>query len=320
MLKLNNYAWLLAISAALVGGSTLLGSGFAANLCIWLAISTLLAASFRFVQLIGELNFALAGFVGVGAYASGICSTLLSLPFWMGIVAAAAAAGLLGLIGAFVTLRAKGPYFMLISFAFTEALRMIYTQIPAIGGNSGMIGIFPPDYLATYYPAFVVSIVILLLWALYAIEQSDFGKVLVAIRNSDAVVQAVGINVHWAKVVCVGISSMAAGICGVLQANTNNVISPGDFSFLLAVYTLAAVKVGGESHILGAVLGAVVLTLLSQVALSFGPYEHIFYGAAIVLAVLILPNGLIGVVGQIRKAFDKQNTQVSRIKRTNHGH
>jgi branched-chain amino acid transport system permease protein len=92
---------------------------------------------------------------------------------------------------------------------------------------------------------------------------------------------------------------MMAGIAGGLLAHTNNVISPGDFSFLLAVYTLAFVKVGGESHISGAIVGATVLTLLAQVALSFGPYEHIFYGAAIVLAVVLLPNGLIGVFGRL---------------------
>lgn len=320
MPKSNNHSWMLLVSAALIAGSFTLGGGFVANLCIWVAISALLAASFRFVQLIGELNFALAGFVGVGAYASGICSTLLGMPFWVGLVAAAAAAAVLGLVGAFVTLRAKGPYFMLISFAFTEAVRMIYTQIQEIGGNSGMVGIFPPDFLANHYPAFVVAIVILLLWALYAIERSDFGKVLVAIRNNDAIVQAVGINVHWAKVACVGISSMVAGICGVLQANTNNVISPADFSFLLAVYTLAAVKVGGESHILGAVLGAIVLTLLSQVALSFGPYEHIFYGAAIVLAVLLLPRGLIGIVERIRNALSKKDAALHQPKRSSYGH
>lgn len=290
----------IVLSVAALAGSLKLGGGFAASLVIWLALNILLAASFRFVQLIGELNFAIAGFVGIGAYAAGICTTMLGAPFALALGAAAVVAGVFGLITAYITLRAKGPYFMLISFAFTEVVRLIYTQIPQIGGNSGMVGIFPPGWVSSFYPTLVIAVVIVLLVVLYRIEQSDFGRVLVAIRNNDAIVSAVGIDVHMTKVVCVGISSMVAGIIGGLLAHANNVISPGDFSFLLAVYTLAFIKVGGESHISGAIVGATVLTLLAQVALSFGPFEHIFYGAAIVLAVVLMPNGLIGLFDRLR--------------------
>lgn len=289
----------IAVSAVALAGSLKLGGGFAASLTIWLALNILLAASFRFVQLIGELNFAIAGFVGIGAYAAGLCTTVLQWPFAVALAVAAAVAGVFGLMTAYITLRAKGPYFMLISFAFTEVVRLIYTQIPQIGGNSGMVGIFPPAWMSNFYPTLVIAVVIALLVVLYRIEQSDFGRVLVAIRNNDAIVSAVGINVHLTKVVCVGISSVMAGIIGGLLAHANNVISPGDFSFLLAVYTLAFIKVGGESHITGAIVGATVLTLLAQVALSFGPYEHIFYGAAIVLAVVLMPQGLIGVFARL---------------------
>lgn len=285
----------VAIGLVLLAGSLLTGGGLAASLVLWLAINVLITASFRFVTLIGELNFAVAGFVGLGAYLAGVSSVLLELPFLLTLVISAIGAGLISLVFGYVTLRAKGPYFMLISFAFTEVIRMIYTKTETIGGSSGMVGIFAPQYLDNYYPAFVVAVVLGLLWVLWSLEKSDFGKVLVAIRNNDALIETVGINVHLIKVLCLGVSSFVAGIAGALLAYTNNVISPGDFGFLLAVYALAYLKVGGESHILGAVVGAVVLTLLGQFALSFGPYEHIFYGAAIVISVLLLPDGLIGV-------------------------
>ena len=70
---------------------------------------------------------------------------------------------LLSVLFGYVTLRTKGPYFMLISFAFTEVLRLIYTQSEAIGGNSGLIGIYPPRWLDPYYSAIVVAIVAALL-------------------------------------------------------------------------------------------------------------------------------------------------------------
>ncbi len=292
---------ILIISIALLVGSLFTGGGLAASLVIWLAINVLITASFRFVTLIGELNFAVAGFVGLGAYAAGASTVLFELPFLITLIVGAVAAGLVSLVFGYITLRAKGPYFMLISFAFTEVIRMFYTKTEAIGGSSGMIGIFVPLYLENYYPAFVVAVVLGLLWVLYLLEKSDFGKVLVAIRNNDAIVETVGINVHLTKVLCLGAASFVAGIAGALLAYGNNVISPGDFSFLLALYALAYLKVGGESHILGAVVGAVVLTLLAQFALSFGPYEHIFYGAAIVISVLMLPGGLIGLARYFNK-------------------
>jgi len=284
---------LAALLALTIGAST--GSSFAASVLMWIAINILMAASFRFVQLIGELNFAIAGFVGIGAYVSGLVNVKLGWSFFLALVLSAGAAGVISFIFGYITLKAKGPYFLLISFAFTEALRMIYTKIDYIGGNSGMIGLFPPAFLTDYYAMFVVAVVIAGLVILHQLEKSDFGKVLIAIRNNDAIVQTVGINVHITKVWCVVISSLIAGLCGALMAHANNVISPGDFSFLLAVYVLAYIKVGGESHIAGAVVGATVLTLLAQVALGFGPFEHIFYGAAIVISVLLMPNGLIGL-------------------------
>lgn len=288
-------ALLIAAGVCAAIGSYFSGSDFASSLIIWVAINVLMTASFRFVLLIGELNFAMAGFVGIGAYAAGIGTTMYHLPFALALLLGATASGLISLVFGFVTLRTKGAYFLLISFAFTEVVRLIYTQMDSIGGNSGMVGIFPPAYLARFYPTIVVLVVFFFLFILYRLERSDFGKILVAIRNNDELVQTVGINVHLTKVWCLGIASFVTGICGALLAHANNVISPGDFSFLLAAYILAYLKVGGESHILGSVLGAIVLTLLAQYALGFGAYEHIFYGAAIVIGVLLLPEGLFGL-------------------------
>jgi len=284
----------LAAGAALVVASAFVRSDFVAMLFVWVAVNVLLTASFRFVTLIGELNFAIAGFVGLGAYAAGCATTMLDAPFVVSLAAGAAAAGLVSLAFGWVTLRSKGPYFLLISFAFTEVLRLVYTQTSAIGGNSGLVGIFPPAWLTGYYPATVLALVLAGLWVLHRLENSDFGRILVAIRNNDLIVQSVGLDVHRTKVLCLAVSSAFAGLGGALLAHANNVISPGDFGFLLAVFTLAYLKVGGEGHFAGSIVGAALLTLLAQYALGFGAFEHVFYGGAIVLVVLLMPEGIVG--------------------------
>ncbi|MGF7160358.1 branched-chain amino acid transport system permease protein [Rhodoligotrophos appendicifer] len=289
----------LALAAAAVATMAVLlttNDGYTAKLIGWIAISALLAASLRFVLLIGELNFAIAGFFGIGAYTSGMATAVYEVSFPLALLIGAVAAGLASFLFGFVTLRVKGPYFLLIGFAFTEVLRLIYTQTDYIGGSSGLIGIFPPIDLEPIFPAVVVALVILVLIALYLVERSDLGKVFGGIRNNDAVVRTTGVNVHMTKVLCVVIASVAAGLGGGLQAHSNNVISPGDFSFVLSTFALAFVKVGGEEHIMGAVLGAIIMTLIAQYALGLEAMEHIVFGAAIVAVTLLLPHGLFGVL------------------------
>lgn len=170
-----------------------------------------------------------------------------------------------------------------------------------LGGNSGMIGIFPPVELDPWMPTFVMATAGALIFALHVMEQSDFGKVLTAIRDNENVARTVGLNVLLAKIACFAIASFAAGIAGSLHAVVNNVISPGDFSFLLAAFALAYVKVGGEDSIVGPLVGSVLLVILGSYAIGLGGHEHVFYGAAIVLAVLLMPKGITGLAVAARE-------------------
>jgi branched-chain amino acid transport system permease protein len=260
------------------------------------AIAALNASSLRFVLLMGELNFATAAVFGIGAYTAGVCTTLWDLPFVVALLLSGAVACTIGAVFGFITLRAKRPYFLLIGFAFSEVMRIVYTRSDWLGGNSGMVGIFPPAAFGASFPAFVVFVVGVLLLALYAIETSQFGKLLIAVRDNENVVRSVGIRVHLVKIACFCMSCFVTGIAGSLHAFANNVISPPDFGFLLSTLALAYLKVGGEHHPLGPVAGAVLLVLLGSVTLGFGASEHIFYGAAIVLAMLLLPGCIMGLV------------------------
>jgi branched-chain amino acid transport system permease protein len=294
MAKLHLPWWIVGAVIALAVAFLAKG-GYAISLVNLVAIAALTAGAMRFVMLIGELSFATSAFVGIGAYGAGVATTLFKWPFAAALVLGPLVVIVTSILFGLVTLRIKGPYFMLIGFAFAEAVRIAFTKTAVIGGVSGMTGIFPPRALDPWFPMLVVGIVIVFLFALYAVEKSDFGKVLVAIKDNENIARAVGINVLACKVTCFAISSFCAGVAGSLHAFVNNVISPGDFSFLLASFALAYVKVGGESSIFGAILGAVLLTLLGSYALGLGGGEHLFYGAAIILAVLFMPSGIVGL-------------------------
>ena len=293
---------LLALVAALLL-SLVLGTGYAGSLVGWIAIAAVMASSLRFVMLIGELNFAVAAFFGLGAYTAGVTTTMWELPFVLSLLAGGLVALVASAMFGYVTLRVKGPYFLLIGFSFTEALRILYTRSDWLGGNSGMVGIFPPQLLADHFTSFVVGVSGLLILALLVVERSHLGRVFTAIRDNDNVVRSVGIRVHLMKVLCFCIASFVTGVAGSLHAFANNVISPLDFSFLLSTFALAYLKVGGEQHAAGPVAGAILLVLLGSLAQGFGGSEHIFYGAAIVIGVLFMPQGVTGLAARLRKRW-----------------
>jgi branched-chain amino acid transport system permease protein len=272
------------------------GQGYASTLVTWMAIAALAASSLRFVLLIGELNFAVAGFYGIGAYAASLAATRWGWPFALSLLLAAGVAAVFSAVFGFITLRTQGPYFLLIGFAFTEVMRIVYTRSSLLGGNSGMVGIFPPEPLQGWFHVFAVAVAAVGVLVLYALERSHLGRVFTAIRDNENVVRSVGIHAHAMKMLCFCIACAAAGLAGALHAFANNVISPGDFGFLLSAFVLAYLKVGGEDHAAGPVVGAVLMVLLGSFAQSFGGSEHIFYGAGIVLAVLFMPRGLVGWV------------------------
>ena len=174
----------------------------------------------------------------------------------------------------------------------------------AIGGNDGIVGIFPPRELAPWYPAIVVGISLASIFALWAAERSIFGKIFAAIRSNDRMAHAVGINVQGIKVLCLVLASLAAGLGGGLHAHLNGVIGPNDFTFVVGVYGVAYVKLGGEGHVLGAVLGAAFLTFIGQYALGFNNLELILFGGSIVLTMLVVPQGLWGVFQAITRRLD----------------
>ena len=287
--------WLLAFCVPALALSVFVTDPYRLSLLNLIAISAVIAASLRFVMLIGELNMAVAASMGLGAYGAGAATTMFQLPFLSSLMIGALVATIICTVFGAITLRAKGPYFMLMGFAFSEFMRILYTRSDWLGGNSGLVGIFPPKYMTAWMPTFVVVVAIILLALLFWLENLDFGRVLVGIRDNEDVVRTVGIDVTLYKILCVSIASFCAGAAGALHAFVNNVISPADFGFLVGVFALSYVKIGGESTIAGPILGSILLVLLGSYALGLGTGEHLFYGAVIVFSMLLLPGGILGL-------------------------
>ena len=284
-----------ALAAAAVLAFALLGDDeYTQHLLMWTALNAVLAVGLRFMLLVGETNIGTGAFYGMGAYIGAICTTKWGVPFPLTLLAGGVLAIVVSTGFGLVTLRTKGPYFMLISFAFTEVVRLIYTRVEWLGGNSGIIGIFPPQALDPWMSVLTVLLCGGLILMMYLCERANLGKVFRAIQNNDAVVETVGIDVVQIKLVCLVIASFSVGVAGSLHAHIYNVISPGDFSYLVPVFALAYIKIGGDANVMGAVIGAALLTVLAQMLQGMGSLEHVLFGGAIVASMLVLPDGLLG--------------------------
>ncbi len=292
----NRFGWLAtaAITAALLVYTLVGEDEYTQHLLMWSALNAVLAVGLRFMLLVGETNIATGAFYGMGAYAAAVISTKWGLPFPLALLAGGVLALGVGALFGVITLRTKGPYFMLISFAFTEVVRLIYTRVEWLGGNSGLIGIFPPQVLDPWMPALTVLLCGGLILVMYLCEKSNLGRIFKAIENNDAIVETVGIDVMHIKLLCLVIAAFALGVAGATHAFVYNVISPGDFSYLVPVFALAYVKIGGDSHVAGSILGAVLLTVLGQALQGAGALQHILFGGAIIASMLVLPGGLWG--------------------------
>ena len=292
----NRFGWVAtaAITAALLVYTLVGEDEYTQHLLMWSALNAVLAVGLRFMLLVGETNIATGAFYGMGAYAAAVISTKWNLPFPLALLAGGMLALGVGALFGVITLRTKGPYFMLISFAFTEVVRLIYTRVEWLGGNSGMIGIFPPQVLDPWMPALTVLLCGALILIMYLCEKSNLGRIFKAIENNDAIVETVGIDVMHIKLLCLVIAAFALGVAGATHAFVYNVISPGDFSYLVPVFALAYVKIGGDSHVAGSILGAVLLTVLGQALQGSGALQHILFGGAIIASMLVLPGGLWG--------------------------
>jgi len=281
------------VAAAGLGIALFGGQPYLTQVTGWMALSMALAMSLRFMLLVGEVNLAVGAFFGIGAYGGAILFLKAGLPTAAAILGGGLLAALLSVPFGFLTLRLTGHYFMLISFALTEILRLIYTQSAWLGGNSGLVGIAPG---MRDFPLAILAISAATLALLILLERSHLGRLFAAIAQNQAQVEAVGVSVANVKLLCLAVSSFTAAIAGGTFAFANTVIAPGDFGFLLSVFALAYVKVGGQAHPVGTVIGTLLLSILAQLMLGFGAQDTLLYGAAIVATMLFMPQGVAGAL------------------------
>jgi branched-chain amino acid transport system permease protein len=266
------------------------------------------------VGYVGELSLGHAAYLGLGAYAAALLSTRFDLPPALSLLAGAAAGGIGGAIIGALTLRLKGPYFVIITLSFAEVLRLVANNwIAVTNGPMGISGIKPPDLALgpfltlpvrsqTGFFYLVLALAAIALIVMYRFVHSNMGRAAVAIRENRNVAQSVGIDPFFYALVAFVLGALFAGIAGAFYAHYFTFVGPEVFSFSFMMSMLIMVLVGGKGTLIGPVIGAVLVTLADEYLREAQQLRLTIFGLLVIAVVLFLPDGLVGLPARLRRA------------------
>ena len=252
----------------------------------------------------GLLSMAQAAFWGVGAYTSAILTTRLGMPVWIGMFAAFFVAAFFGVVLGIPTLKLSGHYLAMATIGFGIILQLILINaIWLTGGSDGITKIPSPSIgsleLKDPNAFFYVAAVSLLLftWAAIRLKGSRVGRAFMAIRENEMAAETTGVDSTYYKIMAFALSAGYAGFGGWLFAHSgSHYISPDTFSFEQSVMLLAMAVLGGNGSAIGAIVGAVLLTLLPEVLRFLKDSYMMVYAAGIVVVMIFMPGGIAGLV------------------------
>lgn len=269
----------------------------------------------------GQISIGHAGFLAIGAYSSAILTSKCSFPFLLALPVAGAITTFAGLLVGIPSLRLKGLYLAITTFAFGFIVEHVANTWDSLtNGSQGMV-VPPVEIFGVTFDTdrglFFIVFPITAFAIIFArnLIRSKPGRAWIAIRDQDIAAQTIGINLLWYKLSSFAVSSFYAGIAGALFAHYLMYISPGHFELLVSVQYLAMIIVGGLGSILGSIFGAVFMILLPEflkflpdllrdsypvIVESFADINLILNGLIIILFILKEPKGLYGIWTDIK--------------------
>lgn len=253
-------------------------------------INVILAVSLNLINgFTGQFSLGHAGFMAVGAYASGLLTIYLDWPFPIVLVIAGLISALIGLLIGLPTLRLRGDYLAIATLGFGEIVRVVLLNLKITGGPRGLGGIAPKT---TFFSAEVIAVLTVLV--ISNIIRSSHGRAFVAIREDEIAAEAMGIDTTRYKVLAFSVGAAFAGIAGGLFAHHQMFIDPRSFTFQRSIEILVMVVLGGLGSITGSIVAAVVLTILPEALRGMAQYRMIVYSLLLIGLMLVRPQGLFG--------------------------
>jgi len=252
----------------------------------------------------GYVSIVQAGFIGIGAYSTALLGIHYDLPVWLTILLAPVITALFAVGVGYPSLRVKGHYFAIVTLAFNLVIFIVLMNFTELTeGEAGITGIPKPgspdgwfnwrDRETYYYFVLIVAALMTGLAAL--IVRSRIGRILIAIRQNEDLVGAIGISAWKYKLFAFVTSAMFAGLAGAIYAHYQSFINPEIFGVAQSLDAILAVIIGGSGTIAGPVIGAFFVVFLPEYLRFADSFRRIIYGLVLVLATIFMPRGIVGV-------------------------
>jgi ABC-type branched-subunit amino acid transport system permease subunit len=194
-----------------------------------------------------------------------------------------------GVIVGLPTLRLRGDYLAIATLGMAEIIRIVIQNARPLGGALGLSGI--PKY--TSFP-WLYGVAVVTVFVIWRLAYSAKGRAIMAVREDEVAAAAIGVDPTHHKVVAFIIGAFFGGVAGAMFALHERSITPSYFGFQKSIEIVVMVTLGGLGSISGAVLAAVILTLLPEVLRPIAEYRMILYALLLITMMLLRPQGLLG--------------------------
>jgi len=254
----------------------------------------------------GQASLGQAAFFGLGAYTSAILTTKAHLNPWLALLAGIVVTCTVAAVVGRPTLKLHGHYLAMATLGFGIIVQVFFHEARDLTGGFGGIAsiprlavgslVFKGDMLNLYL---VWAAVVACLAVAMNIVDSRAGRALRAIHDSEIAASACGVDVARHKVQVFVIGAAFAAVAGSLYAHYITFVSPDPFGLTFSVELLVMVVVGGSRSLWGALLGAALMTGLSQQIEKVEAIKEltvVVYGTVLMLCVIFMPDGLAGLI------------------------
>lgn len=263
----------------------------------------------------GQFSFGHAAFFGLGAFTSTLLYVHYGISPWLGMLLAGLAGVVLGMISGYLSFRygLQGPYFALVMLAFAEMLRLLFETWMAssypLGLPIPLQGTSLVDFQFRDKGAYFYIALLMLCGATYLayrLAGSKLGVYFMAIRDNEDAAEALGISAFRYKLLAMGISSCLTAMGGTFYAQYFLTLEANEvFGVQISIEILLSAIIGGAGTVLGPLVGALTLQLLSEgtrvYIRAFSGFDLMIYGCVLIIVIIFLPQGV--VVG-LRRLYD----------------
>jgi branched-chain amino acid transport system permease protein len=260
----------------------------------------------------GQIAAGHAGFLAIGAYFTSIVGTNVEwLPCYVVLLLAGLLSGIIGFLLGIPILRLKGFYIAMATLAFGVVVSEVILQWSSLtGGDDGLnvptatiAGFAFDSDLKKFY--LIMSITIILTILAKNLVKGYIGRAFIALRESEIAAQTIGIDLARYKTIAFAISAFYTGVAGGLFAYLITYISPDAFTIELSIDFIAMIVIGGMGSILGSVIGAVILTGMTQLLAQLLDLQVLIFGISLIVFMIFMPKGISGMLYDLKDKYFK---------------